>query len=274
MAENLFGYQVLATLGRGAGSVIYKVQDDEHKPFALKHVVRRVARDRRFLDQALCEHEVARHFLYPSLRRSFKVIRRRSFLRTTEVAIVMELVEGESLESRPTEDVRELCRIMREVAHGLHEMHCGGYVHADIKPNNILITADWQPKIIDFGQSCPVGTVKERIQGTPDYIAPEQVLRRRLTPETDVFNFGATLYWLLTKRHVPNLMPKRGRERELRTTKTFREPAELNAAVPPALSRLVMDCLHRAREDRPSTMPEVTRRLDLAIAQIQPSAPS
>ena len=60
-------------------------------------------------------------------------------------------------------------------------------------------------KVIDFGQSCRIGTVKERIQGTPDYIAPEQVARRPITSQTDVFNLGATLYWALTGQDIPTL---------------------------------------------------------------------
>ena len=64
-------------------------------------------------------------------------------------------------------------------------------------------------KIIDLGQSCPIGTTKSRIQGTPDYIAPEQVKRRTLGPRTDVFNLGATMYWALTGKNVPTLIPKK-----------------------------------------------------------------
>ena len=52
--------------------------------------------------------------------------------------------------------------------------------------------------MIDYGQSCRIGTIKERIQGTPDYIAPEQVARRPVSVATDVFNLGASLYWALT----------------------------------------------------------------------------
>ena len=63
-------------------------------------------------------------------------------------------------------------------------------------------------KVIDLGQSCPIGTVKPRIQGTPDYIAPEQVHRRPITPLTDVYNFGATMYWVLTRQHVPTALAK------------------------------------------------------------------
>ena len=93
-------------------------------------------------------------------------------------------------------------------------MHQMGYVHCDIKPNNILRNDKGEVKVIDFGQSCKIGTVKERIQGTPDYIAPEQVARRPITVQTDVFNLGATLYWALTGKAHPDALhgQQEGRE--------------------------------------------------------------
>ena len=63
-------------------------------------------------------------------------------------------------------------------------------------------------KIIDLGQSCKLGAIKSRIQGTPDYIAPEQVLRKHISHRTDIFNLGATMYWALTGKNVPTLIPK------------------------------------------------------------------
>ena len=59
--------------------------------------------------------------------------------------------------------------------------------------NNILRDVAGIVKVIDFGQSTKIGTVKERIQGTPDYISPEQVERRPITFQTDIYNFGATV---------------------------------------------------------------------------------
>src|SRR6201999_3313842 len=115
-----------------------------------------------------------------------------------EIYVLMEMVDGMTLEQQHSEDIVVLCRLMQQVASGLLAMHKAGFVHADIKPNNILVTDDLHVKIIDFGQSCAVGTVKERIQGTPDYIAPEQVNRKPINQQTDVFNLGATLYWNLT----------------------------------------------------------------------------
>jgi len=266
--DEITGYEVLGTLGYGALSTIFAVKDKDDHVYALKRVVKESSKDQRFIDQAIHEHEVASQFNHPALRRSYKLIRNRKLLRVHEVLVLMELVDGAILEQHRPESLTELCQLMQRVAEGLGAMHEAGWVHADIKPKNILVTDRHAVKLIDFGQSCPVGTVKQRIQGTPDYIAPEQVLRHAISPQTDVFNLGATMYWLLTNRHFPTLIPKAESENSLTTPETVKSPAEIDPAVPTALSSLVMHCVKTDPSDRPSSMVAVHERLELAITQI------
>jgi len=143
-------------------------------------------------------------------------------------------------------------------------MHDLGYLHTNIKPNNILLTDNGSIKIIDFGQSCPIGFKKPRIQGTPDYIAPEQVERRRLTQQTDVFNLGATLYWALTGKAYPTVIGKGGQRQTTHHRSLIPPPHELNNDVPPGLSKLSMDCCRHDPPRRPMGMKEVISRLETA----------
>jgi len=267
--QEIAGYQVMATLGTGAGSTIYAVRDRFSHVFALKRVVKSSSHDQRYIDQAVHEHEVASRFTSSLLRRSFKLIRQRNFIRTNEVLVLLEMVDGQTLEQHQPETLIEACEICRLAALGLGQLHVIGYVHADIKPNNIIVSDRNQIKIIDFGQSCRTGTIKQRIQGTPDYIAPEQVLRRQITPMTDIFNLGATMYWLFTKRHVPTLIPKGQTGMQLRSEdQVCRPPIELNQDVPPALSTLVMDCLEQEPLKRPRSTAQLADRLEIASAQL------
>lgn len=269
--HQILGYEVIGTLGYGAHSTIFSVRDPKDQVmYALKRVIKESPSDQRYVDQAVLEHEVANQLDHPALRKSLKLIKQRdTLLRTIEVLVLMELVEGETLEkSRPT-DLIDLCELGKQLADGLAAMHQEGFTHGDIKPNNIIITPQRQAKIIDLGQSCRVGTVKERIQGTPDYIAPEQVLRRAIRPETDVFNLGATMYWLLTDAHVPTLIPRRRGGPKLKAKKKLLEPRQINPDVPPALSRLVTSCVRSDPRKRPDTMVEVRDRLDLALLQMR-----
>ncbi len=275
--QDILGYEVLSTLGRGAKSTIFAVRDPKDgSRYALKRVEKTSPSDQRFIDQAVSEHDVASKFDHPLLRRSFKLFKQRNFIRTSEVLVLMELVEGVTLEQYEPAGMVERIDICRDVAEGLGVMHARKMVHADMKPNNVLVSPDRSVKIIDFGQSCPIGTQKERIQGTPDYIAPEQVLKRAITPQTDVFNLGATMYWLLTRKHVPTLIPKGKPGVTLRSEndKKCVPPMELNPAVPPALSSVVMDCIEADPNDRPRSMTEVVSRLEIAGAQAHRRAAS
>lgn len=275
MAEfhQIAGYDVVATLGEGAASKLYRVRDKHGKEFCLKRVVKNSAAEQRFIDQAVAEYEVAKNLDSPLIRRVHKLIRQRALLRTSEVLVLMELVEGRTLETVKFKGMIGYCKLFHAAAKGLQIMHDAGFVHADIKPNNIMLTKEGMVKIIDFGQSCKNGTVKERIQGTPDYIAPEQVKRQPITPKTDMFNLGATMYWLLTGKRVPTMMPRKKDRTEtiqLRSEdaeKSLIPPIEIVDDCPPAMSNLIMDCVAKRPSDRPIHMQAVMDRVEIAAGQ-------
>jgi serine/threonine-protein kinase len=101
------------------------------------------------------------------------------------------------------------------------------------------------------------------VQGTPDYIAPEQVRRLQLDRRTDVFNLGATMYWVLTSEKYPTAI--RGAVERGTVNLTSAEkplaPIELNDKIPLALSTLVMECCRQNPSERPADMKQVTSRL-------------
>jgi serine/threonine-protein kinase len=267
MAQKLLHYDVLERLGEGARSVIYSVSDPETKQvYALKHVRRESQKDIRFIQQVETEFEISRQFTHPNLRRSFELkIIKSMLLKVNEAYLLMELVDGKPLDVRLPSGMMAIIDTFIQAAQGLKAMHAMGYVHCDMKPNNILRSESGKVKVIDYGQSCRIGTIKERIQGTPDYIAPEQVARRPVSVATDVFNLGASLYWALTGRHIPTLytVNKKGENSFLLDTR-IDTPQDLNPRVPTALSNLVMECISTNPKKRPEDMDHVITRLELA----------
>ena len=267
MAQKLLHYDVIERLGEGAGSTIYSVRDpDTGRVYALKHVLRHKDKDVRFIEQMETEFEVSKQFTHPNLRRSFDLkINKTLLLKKTEAFLVMELFDGKSLDVRPPASVLEDVDVFIQTAQGLKAMHTLGYVHCDIKPNNILRDASAHVKVIDFGQAAKIGTIKERIQGTPDYISPEQVERRPITVQTDIYNLGATIYWALTGKTVPTqyTVSRQGKYSFLLDT-LIQSPQQLNPRCPVALSNLVMECVSTATRKRPPDMDEVIMRLELA----------
>ncbi len=265
MADFVSGYNIIRKLGDGARSQVYQVVDPvTGEVFSLKRVVREKHEDSRFLEQAIAEYQTSMRFSHPYLRRSFKLKRIRRLLRLREVQVLMEFVDGTSLDKRRPERIDVSVDLFIKVAEGLGAMHEANVLHTDIKPSNILLALSGDVKIIDFGQSCPVGFRKRRIQGTPDYIAPEQVKRRHLGRQTDVFNFGATLYWALTGQTFPTMISKKGRRHEPKAVARRQIPApeDLNPKIPSALSRLVMQSCSDEPSRRPRDMKEIISRLE------------
>lgn len=285
------GLRVMSEIGRGAASVIYLVQDPRSKQvWALKHVQKRSPKEQRFLDQAESEHKIACAITHESIRKIPRIIKKGSLLNTRELFLVMEFVDGISLHEEKPDRLDQLIDIFRQTAHGLAQMHEAGYVHADMKPHNVIVGHDFDgnptAKVIDLGQSCKTGTVKERIQGTPDYIAPEQVRRGEITAKTDIYNLGATMYWVLTGRNIPTAMGLKNDAltNSIDETKIERPVSvrSINPAVHERLDNLILDCVKVRPEDRPESMHAVADKLDLilgivraaAVAQAAPAPPA
>lgn len=266
LPRELFGYEVIDRLGTGAGSTIYAVTDRASgQVYAAKHVVRTAEKDIRFVEQLENEYAVGKQVSHPGLRRAVDLKVNRTLLRkVTDAVLVLELFDGQPLDRQLAGSVRGIVKQFVAVAHALEALHGQGFVHCDLKPINILISPTCGAvKVIDFGQACPVGTAKKRIQGTPDYIAPEQVRLQPVTARTDVFNFGATLYWALTGRKLPTLITLAKGDNSLLSDALLATPAQLNPQVPEVLSNLVMECVRTNPAKRPAEMAEVTRRLEL-----------
>lgn len=268
------GYQIMHYLGNGAGSTIWQIRDRKTDEIcALKRVVCRETSDKRFLQQVENEYEVASNLDHPVLRAIYSIQRLRKWLAVKEIRLVMECCAGNTLQEKRPTDVGEIVRIFREVADGLEHMHSRGFIHADMKPNNILRDDDGTIKVIDLGQSCRIGTVKDRIQGTPDFIAPEQVKRMPLDVRTDVFNFAAALYWTLTGRAIPTVLPPKGFA-TMKSKHQLIPPEEINPDVPVSLSKLIGDCVQYSPNNRPESIAEVRSRLNLVDITIQKKSDS
>jgi serine/threonine-protein kinase len=260
LPKSLFGYEVVDRLGVGAHSSIYVVSDRKSSQlYALKHVIPTEEKHSRFIEQLQTEFNVSRTFRHPGLRKCLDLkIRKKLFGGVAEAMLLMELVDGQPLERVMPPGVTNAIDIFLEVADALAAIHHYNILHCDTKPNNILLTPAGHVKLIDFGQACLNGITKERVQGTPDFIAPEQARCRQLTFMTDIYNFGATLYWALTDgRKVPTIMTVARDQRDVIREQKFPSPLELNPLVPAPLSELVMECVQLKPAYRPQTIMEV-----------------
>ncbi len=143
---------------------------------------------------------------------------------------------------------RHLFPILRQACEAISHVHSQGYIHLDVKPENIIV---WEQegklrvKLTDFDLSLRMSATRDqRKAGTPEYMAPEQLDGGRIGPETDIFAFGVMAYFLLTGKK-----PFAGESmNHMYTQKTsgrfqVQEPSKLVAGIAPKLNWLVMKCL-------------------------------
>lgn len=266
MAETSIGkFTVLGTLGTGAHSTILHIRRHaDSTQYALKVVPFSGPQDQKFVDQAEHEFRVAQMLDHPNLIKIHQLEMQRDWLRRLKkVELLIEYVNGKTLDTFPVIAVPKLVQIFEQVTRGLVHMHRRGVCHADLKPNNIMLTRTGEVKIIDYGLAWIKGENKGRTQGTPEYMAPETVTHKMISERTDIYNLGATMYRLVTFRLPPSLVPQAGIKVDRKTYEQLLKPAqECNAAAPPALCDLIHRCLQFDAHQRPERMSEIQGQLD------------
>jgi serine/threonine protein kinase len=259
--ESIGKFQVISTLGNGAHSTILLIRREaDQKPYALKVVPIADAEEQKFLEQARHEFRLAQMFDHPNLIRIHALETDRDWLfRVRKVHLLIEYVNGKTLDTCPKLSLPRLVQVFARVGAGLAHMHRKGVFHADLKPNNVLLSRAGDVKIIDYGLGWVKGENKGRVQGTLEYMAPEQARRKIVNEQTDVYNFGATMYRMLTSRLPPpvNGLPLEGKEWD-RAITPVRDCAE---DVPAELAEIVHRCLTYHPKERPALAEEVQETL-------------
>ena len=253
-------YRVVSPLGTGAGSTILQIADRSRggKRYALKVVKRQDADDDIYIAQALTEFEAAQKLNHSNIARVYDCRTKKSlFRKVTSVELLLEMVDGKTLDEIEAPTTDQLILIFTQAADALVHMHRRGVFHADLKPSNIMVTTEGRVKLIDFGTVWFKGEEKNRIQGTPQYIAPEQVSEKVVNERTDLYNFGATMYRMFTGRYANPNGPRVGDAGKAKLV----PPSEINPQLPRALSDLIVACLALSPRRRPEGMHVVRERL-------------
>jgi len=265
-------YELQKLLGRGPRSYIFKarnVKTDEI--FAVKIVPRKSRSDDKFVAQVINEYEVGRRFDHPSILKYYSLEKARRFFFPHQYNLIMEYVEGTTLDKFGKREIGQLLRILVQVADALGYMHDRGYVHSDFKPGNVIVTAKLLPKIFDLGLACRKGTKRERIQGTVDFIAPEQTGKGYIDGLTDIYCFGATTYYLLTGRNIPSTLSLFKKRKGASLMKEVGSLKDFRSDAPAELDRLVMQCLEPNKDRRPDSMKKVAGRLREILKKVSPN---
>jgi serine/threonine protein kinase len=259
-------FQTLGKLGSGAHSTILHVhRSADGRNYALKVVPIKGEEDQKFLEQARHEFRVAGMLDHKNLIKVYALETMKDWLfRIRKVHLLIEYVNGKTLDTCPTLPLPMLVQVFKCVADSLVHMHRRKVFHADLKPNNIMLSRAGDVKVLDFGLATIQGESKNRIQGTPEYIAPEQARHRMVNERTDIYNFGATMYRMVTSLLPPRVLQQEGGlPIDGKTWSRMLKPVrECNPLVPPALCDLIHHCLSFEAMKRPERMSEVQSALD------------
>jgi serine/threonine protein kinase len=266
MASDKIGkFQVIETLGTGAHSTILHIRrNTDAKHYALKVVPIHGPEDQKFLDQARHEFRVAQMLDHANLIKIHRLETQSDWLfRVRKVQLLIEYVNGKTLDTFQRIPVVQLVQVFEHVASGLVHMHRRNVCHGDLKPNNIMLSHTGDVKVLDYGLAWIKGENKDRVQGTPEYMAPETAKHRMVNERSDIYNFGATMYRLVTYRHPPPTMAEKGLAIDRKNWEKLLKPAqECNAEAPPGLCELIHQCLTFDARKRPERMSEVQGALD------------
>jgi serine/threonine-protein kinase len=266
-------YEILAELGSGGMGVVYKARDRElDDVVALKLLRPSQWRDRETFERVKRELKLARMITHPNVLRVYDLgeVQGTPFLS-------MEYVRGITLRDllRGSDRVpyAAALRIARQICQGLAAVHHAGVVHCDLKPENVILAPNGNARLMDFGIAQPERALRSEsgrqssLQGTPRYLAPEQLETGGSDVRSDIHACGLVLYELFTG-HFPypdaaNVYTAIRVLREMEPT-----PASAHwPEIPPALEQILMRCLRKDPRERFQTADELLAELDSAAVK-------
>ena len=248
-------------LGAGAWAIVYQgIHGSLQKTVAIKMLKHQMAMDEEFSAKFIREAEIIANINHPNIVHVYDI----EDLYATHF-IVMEYLEGESLEQllkRVGKLSPELTlHYLLQICAGLDHAHQLGIIHQDIKPDNILIQKDDTIKILDFGLACPAGSENFEMEGTIQYMSPEQIDSYPVDERTDIYCMGITAFEMVSgRRPYPDddlqvMMDKRLEE-------DIPDPAEFRDDLPPRLGSFIRRACARDKADRFQNVKEAATELE------------
>ena len=257
-------FKIVRFIARGGMGEVYEAEDQVlRERVALKTIRPDVAGDERTMERFLREVHLARSVTHPNVSRTFDVFHHGAL-----AFLTMELLSGETLAERLSKTGRltpeEALPLIEQMAAALTAAHEAGVVHRDFKSANVMLEPDARRPggvravVTDFGlarrdrpgrgSAAPL-TETEAVLGTPDYMAPEQIEGRAITPATDVYALGVVIYEMVTGEQ-----PFEGDTPLSVALKKLKEaapsPRRLAPDLPPPWEKTILRCLERAPGDR------------------------
>lgn len=265
------GYRLVKLLGNGQTSQVWEVvEPTSSRHFAMKVLSKEQSSSSEAREALFHEANVGIQMAHANVIKIFSVNKDKA-----APHYIMEYFPAGSLKARLQRKEFDFLKtnmrsILKQAAVGLAYVNASGWVHCDIKPDNFLVNASCELRIIDFALAKKVETdsffsklfrKKGLVQGTRSYMSPEQILGKPLDGRADVYSFAATVYELTTNRP-----PFRGATQQDLLKKHLSEkpvsPGLHNAELSDEFCKLVLRMLEKKREDRPESFHEILMALN------------
>jgi formylglycine-generating enzyme required for sulfatase activity/tRNA A-37 threonylcarbamoyl transferase component Bud32 len=274
MAEypHIPGYRIERELGKGSMTTVYlAVQENLDRLVAIKVLDPELLRDENIAKRFIKEAQAAAKLSHPNITTIHDVGRTGQYY-----YIVMEYLANGSLQDRIRRGplpAQESLTIIRQVASALQYAHDKGYIHSDIKPENILFRKDGIPVLVDFGIARAMGEASKLAMtsvliGTPYYMSPEQGRGQEVDARSDLYSLGIVLYEMLTGK-----VPYEAENTVGIVIKHIQEPVTVFSGNLSSYQPLFEKLLAKDPDQRFQTAGELLVAIDVFSAGVQNFAP-
>jgi serine/threonine protein kinase len=263
-----------AMLGQGGMARVYRGrQANLDRDVAIKVLPPYYAADPAFVERFKLEARAMARLSHPNI-----VTVHDTGEENGRLFIIMEYVGGGTLKDRmlPLLAVREVTRIMHEVASALSYAHLMGIVHRDVKPVNVLMDASGRAVLSDFGIAKVLATSAALTHagagvGTPEYMSPEQCRGGQVDARSDIYALGVMLYEMLTG-HTPFEADNYTALAHSHIYEPVPPPSRYNPRISPAVQSVILKALEKEPAQRFQTATDMAATLEAAVAAQLPVA--
>ncbi len=264
-------YRFIKMVGRGAFGAVYLMEDNMvNEELIIKFLNPSVASDESIIKRFIYELRFARKVTHKNVIRIYDMLR---FGESS--AISMEYFPshtlGGEIRGGKAMQVEKALAILKDICAGMDAAHSASVVHRDLKPSNILINDAGLVKVVDFGVASATQQMDTKLTktgllvGTPTYMAPEQVLGKKIDHRTDIYSLGVIMYEMLTGK--PPYSGGDSMAIMYQHVQGKATPAiEINSEIPATLSAMIMKAMAVDPEKRFQTMKELGDRLAAFLA--------
>ena len=260
-------YKYIEKIGKGAFGTVLLMEDTVvEERLILKFLNANVASDEEMMKRFVHELRYSRKITHKNVIRIYDFLFIQGLYAISMEYFPSHTLGGEIVNEKPVE-LKRAVKFGIDIATGMAVAHQAGIVHRDLKPANVLIDSESLLKIVDFGVAAAQSqgdtqlTKTGYVIGSPKYMAPEQILGKKVDERADIYSLGVILYELFTG--VPPY--SRGDHMSVmyqHVQGKARAPMEINKDLPPELNNLVMKCMSLDKAKRAQTMDELRLSLE------------